>query len=326
MRTIDVSHRTVVFTVAFLLGLWVLWNIRSIIVLFFVAFLIATALELPLAQLSRIRIPRAFAIILIYIAFFGIVAGFFVSIVPPLVDQTGNFVSNLPEYISELGIAGIDRQVITDQLSTLSQLPANLFMFLTSVLSNLVHVIAVLVLAFYMLLEKGAIDRKLKTLFGEDAERAKGVVHKIESKLGRWVRGELILMTIIALTTYIGLRLLGVPFALPLAVLAGVLELVPNVGPVVAAIPAILVGFIGSPILGLSVAALYFLIQQLENIVIVPKVMQASLGLSPLVTLVALGIGAELAGIMGAILAIPVFLVVQVLVGEFFKGRLGKLI
>lgn len=326
MRTIEISHRTIVFTVLFLLALWVLWQIRNIILLLFVAFLIATALELPMARLSKWRIPRPVSIILMYIVLFGIVAGFFVSVVPPLVDQTANFVNNLPHYLVQLGISGIDRQAVADQLSTISQLPVNLFKFATSVLSNLINVIAVLVLAFYMLLERGAIDKRLRVLFGDDGDRARGLLTKVELKLGRWVRGELILMTIIAATTYIGLRLLNVPFALPLAILAGILEIIPNVGPVVAAIPAVLVGFIGSPILGLSVAALYFLIQQLENIVIVPKVMQASVGLSPLVTLVALGIGAELAGIMGAILAIPIFLVVQVLVGEFFRGKLGKLL
>ncbi len=326
MRTIDISHRTIIFTVFFLLGLWILWEIKDIILLLFVAFLIATALEFPMAQLSRLRIPRPVVIILMYIILFAIIAGFAVSVVPPLIDQTSHFVNNVPRYLSELGINVIDQKALADQVATLGELPVNLFRFATSVLSNVINVIAVLVLAFYLLLERAAIDRRLRLLFGDDANRTRDVLSKVELKLGRWVRGELILMTIIAITTYVGLRLLDVQFALPLAILAGVLEIVPNVGPVVAAAPAILVGFTVSPVLGLSVAALYFLIQQLENIVVVPKVMQASVGISPLVTLVALGIGAKLGGIMGAILAIPVFLVVQVLVTEFFKGKVGKLL
>lgn len=326
MRTIDISHRTIIFSVFFLLGLWVLWQIRNIILLVFIAFLLATAFELPLARLTRFGIPRALSIILMYIVFFGVIAGFVASVVPPLVDQTSHFVGNLPRYLTNLGISGIDQKAVSDQLATIGELPANIFKFAASVLSNLVNVIAVLVLTFYLLLERGAIDRRLKVWFADDADKMRDILAKIELKLGRWVRGELILMTIIATTTYIGLRLLGVQFALPLALLAGILEIVPNVGPVVAAIPAILVGFTVSPILGFSVAALYFLIQQLENIVIVPKIMQASVGLSPLVTLIALGVGAELGGIMGAVLAIPVFLVVQVLIAEFFKGKVGKLI
>ncbi|MBI3289893.1 AI-2E family transporter, partial [Candidatus Microgenomates bacterium] len=121
-----------------------------------------------------------------------------------------------------------------------------------------------------------------------------------------------------------GLRLLGIHFALPLAILAGLLEVVPTVGPLVSAVPAIIVGFTISPIMGISVAALYFLIQQLENSFIVPKVMQKSIGVAPIVTLVVLGVGVEIGGITGAILAMPVFLVVQIALAEFFpRLKLG---
>lgn len=325
MRTIDISHRTVIFTVVFLLGLWVLWQIRNIILLLFVAFLLATAFEPLVNKLSRTRLPRPISIILIYIVFLGTLAGLIVSVVPPLIDETGHFVSNLPEYLDRIGVGTFDRAAIADQIAKLGELPVNLFRLVSSVFSNMINVIAVFILAFYLLLGRASLDRRLKAIFGDDSERARSLLSRVESRLGQWVRGELILMTIIALATYIGLRLLGVQFALPLAILAGILEIVPNVGPIIAAVPAVLVGFTVSPVLGFSVAALYFLIQQLENLVIVPKVMQASIGLSPLVTLVALGIGAELGGVMGAVLAIPVFLVVQVIALEFFKGKLGKL-
>lgn len=325
MRTIEISHRTIIFTLAFLLGLWILWNIKTVLLVLFVTFLIATALKPPVERLAKIKVPRAVSILLIYVVFFGGIISVFASVIPPLVDQTSGLVERLPGYLTQLGIHGINQEMISGQLADIGRFPVDLLRFITNVFSNIVAVLAVLVLAFYLLLERSSIEKKFVILFGDDAPRARNFLAKLEARLGRWVRGELILMTIIAVVTYIGLRLLGIQFALPLALLAGLLEIVPNVGPLVAAIPAILVGFTVSPILGVSTAALYFLIQQVENSVIVPKVMQASVGLSPLVTLVALGVGAELGGIMGAILAVPILLVIQVILEEFFASRFGKL-
>lgn len=319
MRTIEISHRTIVFTIFFLIGLWLLWQIRSVILALFIAFILATAFNPLVARLARFRIPRTVAILLVYLFVLGVVLGVAVSIIPPLIDQTSVLVSRLPEYMTRLGVVGVDQNLISEQLVNLGRIPVNIFQFVVSLFSNIIAVFIVLVLAFYLLLEWGNLDRRVVFFFGKDGVRAKAFLATIEKRLGGWVRGELLLMTIIGLLTYTGLRLLGVHFALPLAILAGLLEVVPNVGPLVAAIPAIIVGFTISPVIGISVAALYFLIQQVENSVIVPKVMERSVGLPPLATLIALAVGVELGGIMGAILAVPVLLVVQVTVAEFFK-------
>jgi predicted PurR-regulated permease PerM len=121
--------------------------------------------------------------------------------------------------------------------------------------------------------------------------------------------------------TYFGLRILGIEFALPLALLAGVLEIIPNIGPILSSIPAIVAGLAFSPLMGLAVAALYFLIQQLENTLIVPKVMEKTAGVNPLVTILSLAIGFKLGGIVGAILAVPVVLLIQVVSSEVFASK-----
>jgi len=128
-------------------------------------------------------------------------------------------------------------------------------------------------------------------------------------------------MTIVGVLSFVGLRLLGIEFALPLAILAGLLEIIPNIGPIVSAIPAVLSGLTVSPLMGLAVAALYFLIQQIENSIIVPRVMQKVVGVNPLVTILSLAIGFKLAGVAGAILAIPVVLVIQVATSEIFTSK-----
>jgi predicted PurR-regulated permease PerM len=126
-------------------------------------------------------------------------------------------------------------------------------------------------------------------------------------------------MFVVGLSTYIGLRLLGVPYALPLAILAGLLEVIPIVGPIVAAIPAVIIGFGISAVIGVSTIALAFLIQQVENYVFVPAIMNKSVGLSSLVILLSLSVGFRLVGVVGAIVSIPAFLTLQVLARELPK-------
>lgn len=318
MRTIDISHRTVVFTVFFLIGLWFLWQIKQVLLTIFIAFLFATALNPIIGKLTRFRVPRWIAIILTYFIVLGVIFGTGAAVIPPLVDQTAAFASRLPQYLTLIGITGIDQFLVSEQIANLGKIPANVFQIAVSAFQNIIAVFGVMVLTFYMLLEWGRLDNRLAFLFGQNSSRAHDFLIKAEKRLGGWVRGEVMLMVIIGLLSYVGLRLLGIHFALPLAILAGLLEVVPNVGPLVSAIPAIIVGFTISPVMGISVAALYFLIQQLENSLIAPKIMQKSIGIPPLVTLIVLGIGVELGGIIGAILALPIFLVIQIVLAEFF--------
>jgi predicted PurR-regulated permease PerM len=118
--------------------------------------------------------------------------------------------------------------------------------------------------------------------------------------------------------------ILGVPSALPLAILAGLLEIVPTIGPVIAAVPAVLVGFTVSPVIGIAVASLYFLVQQLENHLIVPKIMQKAVGVNPLVTILSLGVGFQLGGPIGAILAVPILIVLLLIASELLGLSAAK--
>ena len=144
---------------------------------------------------------------------------------------------------------------------------------------------------------------------------------KIESRMGSWLFGELILMSIIGVATYIGLVVLGVKYALPLAFLAGLLEVVPIIGPTISAIPAILVASTTSFFLGGVTLFLYFIIQQLENNLVVPLVMKKTVGIHPVATLIALTIGGKLGGLLGIILSVPAALVVETILLEYLAIR-----
>ena len=128
-------------------------------------------------------------------------------------------------------------------------------------------------------------------------------------------------MILVGTANYIGLSLLGIPFALPLAILAGLLEIIPNIGPITASIPGIIIGLSISPVTGLAVGALALLIQQLENYVLVPKIMEKSVGVSPLIILLALAIGFRIAGVIGAILAVPATITIQILASEYLLSK-----
>lgn len=322
IRKVEVSHRTIVFAVLFLLSLGFLYFIRDIILSLFVALLLTTILEPLVVKMTKFKIPRAVSVILSYILFLGIFGGMIALVVPTLVDQTTSFVNALPVYFSNLGIASyINGDVSREILSKLGGLPSEMFKFTISIFSNLLSVLTVFVFSFYMLQSENGLRDQLSSIFGDERrEDLTKTIDEIESKLGAWARGQLILMFLVGVSTYVGLVLIGIPFALPLAIIAGLLEIVPTLGPIVAAIPSIVIGFGISPLVGVITAILTIVIQQVENYVLVPKVMQKSTGVSPLVTLVSLAIGTRLAGVVGAIISIPVVITLQIL----FKRYLIK--
>jgi predicted PurR-regulated permease PerM len=318
-RKIEISHKTIIFAVLFLISLGFLYFIRDIILELFVALLLMTILEPLVSKLTKIKIPRAFSVLVSYLVFLGIFGGAISLIIPPLVEQTTSFANFLPTYVSNLGInPAVSDQVIKEVLTAVGSIPSQLIKFSVSLFSNILAVFTVLAFAFYLLMFRGKLDEQLSPLFSlEQKEKITRILTTLESRLGGWARGELILMLLVGVLNFIALSLLRVPFALPLAVLSGILEIVPYLGPILGAVPGMLIGFGISPLTGLGVAASAFLIQQLENYIFVPKVMEKSVGVSPIITILALSIGGRLAGIVGIIISVPIVITLNVLFKEY---------
>ncbi len=278
-------------------------------------------------KLSRHKIPRTLSIIVTYLLVLTIISVTVASVVPPLIDQTSGFLATLPTYVNNVGISTAFGDQLLEQLaSQLGSLPAQLGRFTISVFSNVIGIVTVFVFAFYLLSGRDRLDDQLAVFFGDDQKAVVArFVDTLESKLGGWARAQLSLMLVIGVSSYIGLSLLGIPYALPLSILAGLLEVVPYAGPIIAAIPAVVIGFGISPVMGFATASLAFLIQQLENYVFVPKIMQHSAGVSPLVTLVALSIGFRLAGVVGLLMSVPVYLTLHLIVKTFFVHKTASL-
>jgi len=319
-QKIEISHRTIVFTVFFLAFLWLLIQIRQIILALFVATILMAALNPLVDKLEKLKLPRVLAALLIFIFIiggFGVTLGLIIS---PLVEQTALLVNKLPANVPYFPILGLDGSALLGQFVEVGRIPANLVRLAFGFFSNLVGIFAIFVITFYLLLERKNLDKYLVMLFGEGEEaKAKIVIDKIEEKLGGWVRGQIILMLVVGILDFIGLKLLGIEFALPIAILGGLLEIVPNIGPTVATVPAILAGLTVSLPHAAAAAGWYFLVQQAENTIIVPKVMQKATGVYPLVTILALAAGFKLGGVAGAILAVPLVLALQVILAEVFS-------
>lgn len=322
-RKIEISHRTIIFTVFLLILVWFLYFIRDILIELFVALLLMTILNPYVVKLTRLRIPKALSILFLYFVIIGLVGIAIGGVVAPLIEQSTNFVNGLPRYLESLGASSlIGEKVIGELLSEIGRLPSQVAKVALSILSNIIGVFTVLIFTFYLLLSRDKLDSQLAVFFGPEKQKEiSRIVDLLEKNLGGWVRGQLFLMFLIGLATYIGLSILGIPFALPLSMLAGLLEIVPYVGPVIAAIPAIIIGLGISPLTGLATMALSFLIQQLENYLFVPKIMEKSTGIAPIVTLLALAIGFRIAGVAGVIVSVPMVIILQVLSKEYILSR-----
>lgn len=323
MKKIEISHKTIIFTVAFLLFVGFLYYVRDIILVFFVSLLIMTILNPTVTKLSQKKIPRGLSVIVVYILAIVFLSVSIGSVVPPLVEQTTKLVNNFPSYSEGLGLSSIvNEQISKEFFSQFGTLPGYVFKFSISVFSNLIGVITVLILAFYLLMARNKIDGQIEDIF--NSSKAKSVIkvlNELEKKLGGWARGQLFLMIVVGITVFIGLTLLGIPYALPLSLLAAIFEVIPNFGPFLAALPAVAIGFGTSPFLGLAIVALYTLIQQIENYVFVPKIIEKSTGVPPVVTLLALAIGFKVAGIVGAIISVPVYITTQVILKAYVERK-----
>lgn len=315
-RKVEISHKTIIFTVVFLGSLWFIYYIRDIVLQVFVALLLMSIINPLVIRLSKYKIPKIVSILLSYILIFGFLGAAIAAIFPPLIEQSTNLFNNLPGYLQSSDLSKyINEDLVGQFVSQLGSVPSQIIKAGFLFFGNILSILTVAIFAFYMLLIRDKFDANLEFLFGK--ERTKNVVSIIdvlETRLGGWARGQFTLMFSIGILSYVGFMLLGIPYALPLAMLAGIFEVVPYIGPIVAAVPAIILGFSISPFLGFAAVGLALLIQQLENYILVPKIMEKSTGVSPIITLISLAIGYRLAGIVGMIVSIPLVIIVHTII------------
>jgi len=334
-QTIHISWATIFKVALVILFLIFLYLIRDIIVIFIFALIVASAIAPAVDLLEKIKIPRVLGAVIVYIIVIGVL-GFLLSlIVAPLIQDIKNLSSNFPEYIENLAIQFKSFQrafskygTVVDQFQKflaktgehLQKL--DLFSTFINIFGGIFSFVLALIISFYLSVQKRGVQRILGSISPfNHRDYILDLWERAQKKLGRWLQGQLFLGIIVGAMVYIGLYFLNIKYALLLAILAGVLEIFPYIGPVLAAIPAIIIGFLQAPILGLWVLILYVVVQQLENYLVVPLVIGRVVGLNPIIVIIALLIGAKLGGIPGMILAVPLTAVFAEFVKDLVKKK-----
>ncbi len=319
---IRITSRAILTTLLVLFGMWLFIQLKGVFLVIFVGALLALALDPLVDWLVQRGLRRDIAVFVVIVFLLAFFFGFGALGISPLVEQTSRFIQQLPRLLEQATQAPGSPEYLQrwgeqlgEQLGTIS---TDVLRVTWGAFSGAFSVTSALVFTVYILLDLENLKRLLKSLLRKaDHSAADKIIDEIESKLGDWLRGEIFLMFIIGSFTYLGLSLLNVRYALPVALIAGLLEIVPIIGPIVSIFPAAVVGFSSSLWAGFGAVAVVILVQQLENHVIVPRVMKSVVGFNPLVTMILLLAGGRLFGIVGAFFAIPTALVAQILLGHF---------
>ena len=346
-----VVSRAILFTLAVLIGLWLLGQLTSVVVRVVLAVILAAGMKPLVDRLTHRELrrhgwwtpPRGFVVLVVYLLTIILVSTASGLILQVVIVEIQNLANSAPAYAPRIvsyvnGLLDLvpgGREMVTefDLNSQMSGLVSRffgvfsqalvVFQYVLGLFSGLLDVLMILLLALYITTDGPKIARYLRAFLPPDRhEQASRVTSRIFVRLGGWVSGQILLCVIIGVVSWVGLTIIGVPYAVVLALVAGVMEAVPNVGPLIAAVPAIMVAALYSPWKALLVVGLYLLIQQLENYIIVPRVMSKAVELHPLAVLLALMVGGELMGVLGAVLAVPVAAAISVIVDEIRSERL----
>lgn len=319
-KQVVISVKTVFITLLMLLAAYIVYRLGGILSILLISLIIVISAE-PLVQffmkktLFNKLLSRGTSVIISYaILIFTLIVAFTIGL-PPVISQAQKLIISIGEVLQNLsdqyGIQ-ISYNSLAPQFSLIS---GGVLSFSVAILSNVTTLLSILILSIYMSLDWENIKERLFSLFPPDyVETAEQTLSEIEASVGAWVKGQLLLMMIIGVTSFVGLTLLQVQYPLALGIIAGILEIVPIIGPLISAILAAIIAFADSPLKGIAVLALFFIIQQLENNLLVPKVMQKVSGFSPLVILIALLVGSNFFGIVGAILSVPVTMISVIII------------
>lgn len=326
-----------VLTVLF--GAWLLVQIRSTLVLLVIGILFASAIEPLVNRLRRRGLRRGQAILLVYLALLALLIAVAVAVVPPLVQQGSTLFDDIPNIIGDLreqaissdsafirrnGVRAADEAL--DYYNRVKAQPPieqdQALSFATSIGGGIFTAVTVLIVAFYWMTEKAIVKRLVLGLFPiQKRDRAHALWDEIESRIGGWTRGQLLLCLVIGLLSTVGYRVIGLEFWLPLGLVAGITEIIPFVGPVIGGGAAMMVALTESWQKAVLVLVFAIALQQLEGAFLVPRVMRNAVGMTPLTVILAVLIGGSLAGALGAVLAIPVGAAAQVLASELLRNR-----
>jgi predicted PurR-regulated permease PerM len=334
---VEINTGTILRVVFIILLFAFLYILKDVLIIFLFALIIASAIS-PFANwLDEKGFPRLLGVLLLFLVVLVLIIAVLSLIIPYISQDISQLVSTMPQFVAKVStslekvqqgspqyfdfLSEIQNilQGFSDYLQQSSQSIVGLII---SIFGGVMSAIAILIISFYLSVTKRGIESFLGSIVPEKYESyAIDLWKRSELKVGLWLQGQLLLGLIMGLLVYVGLSLMNIKFALILGFLAAILEIIPMVGPVIAAIPAIFLAFLQSPTLGLWVIVFYVIVQQLENHLLVPVVLGKTIGLNPVVVIIALLIGQSLAGVPGMILSVPVATIIVEMMDDFAKHK-----
>jgi predicted PurR-regulated permease PerM len=328
---VDITVKTFIIALLIVAGVLVLFKIKIVFLLIFISYIMMSVFRPFVYKLVEGRISKPWAILIVYGVVIALITGLLAVVSVPVLTEISRFIQHLPELIDDLASRSdfwekvINSLGLNDVSQGLSRAAADSFSVNTvqqavegvfGVFGLFISTVSVIVMSAYLVAERDNILKEVTSYIPKSSTRKsiRRLLVTLEHQLGLWFRGLIFHVVIVFVMTYVSLTVIGVPFALSLAVIAGMLEIVPTIGPFIAFLPAfIIAAATGSPLTMLGVVATYIIISILEGNIITPQVMKRVVGLNPLVTLIAILIGAELAGIPGVVIAVPSVVVIQVI-------------
>ena len=337
---ISITTETLFRSLAIVLGAALLYLIRDVIAVLLFSVIIAAAVTPLVNYLNKKGVPRTLGVFLIYFLAFLALGTVLYFIVSPLAAELDNLSLTVPLYFDKVNSffkAVRDTAPQYEQLlnkvqdnllaisSDLAHVSGNIFGATTKIFGGVVSAVFVIVISFYLSAQEHGINIFLRSVTPKEHQSyVLGLWARAQYKLGRWLQAQIILSAVVGLLVYVGLAIFGINHRVLLAVVAAFMEIIPIFGPILAAIPAVLFGLLKSPVVALWVVLIYTIVHQLENHVFVPNVMNRVIGLNPVVVIIALLVGAELFGIPGIILAVPVAVVLVEIFKDFGHHHEGN--
>lgn len=335
--TIVITTGTLLRAVFVGLGLYALYLLSDIVLVLLTAVVVASAIEPIAGFLIERRFPRVLAVLAIYALFFGLITFVLFFFVPPVIEELAGITGELPRHIASINILGSES--VTQFFSTLfpvkDLIPAvqgvvrgvsgGVFQTTTAFFGSAINLFLIIVLSFYLSVQDKGIENFLRLVVYDKYEAyVIDLWRRSRKKIGLWMQGQLLLGALIGIFAFLALSILGVRYALLLSLLAAIFEIIPVFGPVMAAVPAVALGFSESAFLGGMVLGFFIIIQQFENHLIYPLVVRKVVGVPPLIVILALVVGGKLAGPLGIIIAVPVASALMEIVSDIEEKRFLK--
>ncbi|MHB8651648.1 MAG: AI-2E family transporter [Minisyncoccota bacterium] len=338
---ITISTGTIVRTLLFLVLLYVLVQLSGLVLIVLTSVVLASAVEPAARRLMKHRIPRVPAVLTVYLGVLMLVAGLFYLVVPFVVKESVGIIDVLPGYVETIqhtgNLSAGDTNNLTQQISQavplkqlidtvtagIKSLSGGFWDLVGKIFGGVFSFILIIVISFYLAIEERGIESFLKVITPvEYHEYMVDLWRRSQHKIGRWMQGQIVLGLIVGIMVYLLLSLIGVRYAFTLAAFAAVLEIIPIFGPIISAVPGVLLGFAqGGPGLALLLVGAYVLIQQFESHLIYPLVVKKVVGVPPVLVIIALLAGGEIAGFLGVILAVPLAAAMMEFVTDIQKRK-----